>query len=143
MASSALRCGAIGTATCRFVNSIGLLTSKDRSHNAYFGIHGSMHALQLFRREVAKIWVKWFCRLFQKAAFSWDKASSIVAMFLRREIFQHEARGGGANAVDWYYGLLNHWNSDSLLDVFSALLGVLIVIVVIWSVSHLRGQERL
>lgn len=69
-------------------------------------------------------------------------ACSIVAVFLGREIAQHEARGGGANAVGWYYGLLNHWNSDSLLDVFSALLGVLIVTVVVGSVLPLRGQER-
>lgn len=68
---------------------------------------------------------------------------SIVAVFLGREISQHEARGGGANAVDWYYGLLNHWNSDSLLDVFSALLGVLIVIFAVWIVQQLRGKERL
>lgn len=69
-------------------------------------------------------------------------ACFIVAVFLGREISQHEARGGGANAVNWYYGLLNHWNSDSLLDVLSALFGVLLVIFAVWIVQQLRGKER-
>lgn len=67
----------------------------------------------------------------------------VVAVFLGREISQHEARGGGANEVDWYYGLLNHWNSDSVLDVLSALLGVVIVILAVWGVQRLRGKEAL
>ncbi|WP_027967622.1 hypothetical protein [Halomonas halocynthiae] len=67
----------------------------------------------------------------------------IVAVFLGREIAQHEARGGGANSVGWFYGLLNHWNSDSLLDVFFALLGVLLVIFAVWGVQQLREKERL
>ncbi|QTF91786.1 hypothetical protein [Halomonas sp. BM-2019] len=57
-----------------------LLTNKVRGHNAYFGIRGNMRALQLFRREAEKIWIKWLCRRSQKASFSWDKANQLLAL---------------------------------------------------------------
>lgn len=68
-------------------------------------------------------------------------ACFVVAVFLGREISQHEAKGGGGNAVAWYYGLLNHWNLDSMLDVLSALVGVLVLIGAVWGVRRLRGKE--
>lgn len=37
--------------------------------------------------------------------------------FLFREISQHETKGGGAKVVSMFYGLTNHWNLDSTLDV--------------------------
>jgi len=40
-----------------------------------------------------------------------------VAVFVGREIAQHEYKGGGGNAVAWYYDLINHWSPDSMLDV--------------------------
>jgi hypothetical protein len=68
-------------------------------------------------------------------------ACFVVAVFLGREIAQHEARGGGANAVAWHYGMLNHWNLDSVLDVLSALVGVLVVAVAVWGGQRLRDKE--
>lgn len=62
----------------------------------------------------------------------------VVAVFLGRELSQHEARGGGANAVSWYYGLINHWNPDSVLDVLSALAGVLIVVAGVRAIRWLH-----
>lgn len=50
-----------------------------------------------------------------------------VAVFLGREISQHETSGGGANAVSWHYGLTNHWTTDSILDVASPLAACLLV----------------
>lgn len=49
----------------------------------------------------------------------WVGGSLIVAVFLGREIAQHEYAGGGPNAVGYFYGLLHHWSLDSTLDVLS------------------------
>ncbi|WP_018918294.1 hypothetical protein [Vreelandella zhanjiangensis] len=46
----------------------------------------------------------------------WVAGSLIVAVFLGREIAQHEYAGGGANEVWYLYGLFNHWSLDSFLD---------------------------
>lgn len=46
----------------------------------------------------------------------WVAGSLIVAVFLGREIAQHEYAGGGANEVWQLYGLFNHWSLDSFLD---------------------------
>lgn len=57
----------------------------------------------------------------------WAAGGMAVAVFLGREIAQHEYKGGGGNVVPWYYGLLNHWTVDSLLDVAAPLAGCLLV----------------
>ncbi len=49
----------------------------------------------------------------------WVGGSLIVAVFLGREIAQHEYAGGGPNAVSYFYGLFHHWSLDSSLDVLS------------------------
>lgn len=49
----------------------------------------------------------------------WVSGALIVAVFLGREIAQHEYAGGGANQVGYFYGLFHHWSSDSALDVLS------------------------
>ncbi len=49
----------------------------------------------------------------------WVAGSLIVAVFLGREIAQHEYAGGGANEVWYLYGLFNHWSLDSVLDVLT------------------------
>ncbi|RTR01930.1 hypothetical protein [Halomonas nitroreducens] len=47
----------------------------------------------------------------------WGAGFTACAVFLGREIAQHEAKGGGAKAVPWYYGAIRHWSRDSILDV--------------------------
>lgn len=47
----------------------------------------------------------------------WVAGSLVVAIFLGREIAQHEYAGGGPNEVWYLYGLFNHWTLDSFLDV--------------------------
>lgn len=37
--------------------------------------------------------------------------------FVFREIAQHEYKGGGPTKVSFFYGLLNHWTLDSIIDV--------------------------
>lgn len=37
--------------------------------------------------------------------------------YLGREVAQHEYKGGGPKVVKWYYGFINHWNTDSVLDM--------------------------
>ncbi|MEC8918757.1 MAG: hypothetical protein VX796_14240, partial [Pseudomonadota bacterium] len=49
----------------------------------------------------------------------WVGGSLIVAVFLGREIAQHEYAGGGPNSVGHFYGLLHHWSPDSVFDVLS------------------------
>lgn len=49
----------------------------------------------------------------------WVGGSLIVAVFLGREIAQHEYAGGGANQVGYFYGLFHHWSLDSTFDVLS------------------------
>jgi hypothetical protein len=49
----------------------------------------------------------------------WIGGSLIVAVFLGREIAQHEYAGGGPNHVGDFYGLFHHWSLDSSLDVLS------------------------
>lgn len=52
---------------------------------------------------------------------AWAAGAVAVAVFLGREIAQHEYKGGGPNEVTPFYGLLNHWSTDSVLDVVSPL----------------------
>lgn len=47
----------------------------------------------------------------------WGAGAFAVGIFLGREISQHETSGGGAKAVSWHYGIVNHWTKDSILDV--------------------------
>lgn len=49
----------------------------------------------------------------------WVGGSLIIAVFLGREIAQHEYAGGGPNAVGYFYGVVHHWSQDSSLDVLS------------------------
>ncbi|OLO05226.1 hypothetical protein [Salinicola socius] len=49
----------------------------------------------------------------------WVGGSLIVAVFLGREIAQHEYAGGGPNHVGYFYGLFHHWSLDSSFDVLS------------------------
>lgn len=44
-------------------------------------------------------------------------ASAGVMYYVGREVAQHEHRGGGPKVVPWYYGFINHWTLDSILDV--------------------------
>lgn len=57
----------------------------------------------------------------------WAAGAVAVAVFLGREISQHEAKGGGANAVPPLYGLVNHWSADSVLDVVSPAVACILV----------------
>lgn len=56
--------------------------------------------------------------------------------YLFREVAQHEYKGGGPKVVKWYYGFINHWNKDSILD----LLFPLIATVAIWLIYNLIGK---
>lgn len=47
----------------------------------------------------------------------WGAGAFAIGIFLGREISQHETSGGGANAVNWHYGITHHWTLDSILDV--------------------------
>lgn len=48
----------------------------------------------------------------------WVAAGLVAcAVFLGREIAQHEYKGGGPLEVPIHYGLTNHWTTDSVLDV--------------------------
>ncbi|PRY63093.1 hypothetical protein B0H98_10998 [Vreelandella songnenensis] len=60
-----------------------------------------------------------FQALFWPLVGRWVAGSLIVAVFLGREIAQHEYAGGGANEVWYLYGLFNHWSLDSVLDVLT------------------------
>lgn len=71
----------------------------------------------------------------------WAAAGMSVAVFLGREIAQHEAKGGGGNAVPWYYGLVYHWNLDSVLDVAAPLVGCLLVALLVKNGLLRRGEK--
>ncbi len=60
----------------------------------------------------------------------WVAGSLIVAVFLGREIAQHEYAGGGPNEVWHLYGLFNHWSLDSVLDVLTPALACTLVALV-------------
>lgn len=57
----------------------------------------------------------------------WGSGALAVGIFIGREVSQHETSGGGANAVKWYYGIVNHWTKDSILDAVVPLAGCLVV----------------
>lgn len=60
----------------------------------------------------------------------WTAGALIVAVFLGREIAQHEYAGGGPKQVEYFYGLLHHWSADSMLDVASPALACTVLAVV-------------
>ncbi|MFG6179150.1 hypothetical protein ACGTN6_18080 [Halomonas sp. THAF12] len=72
----------------------------------------------------------------------WAAAGMSVAVFLGREIAQHEAKGGGGNAVPWYYGLVYHWNMDSVLDVAAPLAGCVLLALAARNWLPLIGVKR-
>ncbi len=47
---------------------------------------------------------------------AWGAGAIAFAVFLGREIAQHEYKGGGPNEVSALYGLTNHWTTDSIID---------------------------
>ena len=61
----------------------------------------------------------------------WGAGALAVGIFLGRELSQHETSGGGANAVKWYYGIVNHWTKDSILDAVAPLAGCLTVATIV------------
>jgi len=74
----------------------------------------------------------------------WVGGSLIVAVFLGREIAQHEYAGGGANHVGYFYGLFHHWSLDSTFDVLTpagacALLALIVSTIPLW--RTLRNQR--
>ncbi len=82
----------------------------------------------------------------------WVAGSLIVAVFLGREIAQHEYAGGGPKQVDYFYGLFHHWSPDSILDVASPALACTLLAFLApggpaWRIlaprlSHRPGQRR-
>ncbi|MFC0268653.1 hypothetical protein [Kushneria aurantia] len=72
----------------------------------------------------------------------WAGGAIVVALFLGREIAQHEYRGGGGNAVAWYYGVVYHWSVDSVLDVLVPLTGCLVVAIAVSAIGALRRQRN-
>ncbi|USZ49712.1 hypothetical protein [Halomonas sp. DN3] len=74
----------------------------------------------------------------------WSAAAISVAVFVGREIAQHEMKGGGGNAVVWYYGLVHHWSLDSLLDVAAPVVGCfgLALLVTLGQRGLSRYRER-
>ncbi|WP_245391886.1 hypothetical protein [Salinicola aestuarinus] len=76
----------------------------------------------------------------------WVAGSLIVAIFLGREIAQHEYAGGGPNHVGVLSGLFHHWSPDSILDVLSpavacALLALLAPGSLLWRRRRIRRQR--
>lgn len=66
----------------------------------------------------------------------WGSGALAVGIFLGREISQHETSGGGANAVKWYYGLVNHWTQDSILDVAVPLAACVVLATLVEALLH-------
>lgn len=59
-----------------------------------------------------------FIQLVLQFWFGWLAAGWIAcAVFFGRELAQHEYKGGGPKVVSALYGLTNHWNLDSFLDI--------------------------
>lgn len=50
--------------------------------------------------------------------------------YLFREVAQHEYKGGGPKVVKWYYGFINHWNKDSVLDLVFPLISTTIMLLI-------------
>jgi group II intron reverse transcriptase/maturase len=57
------------------------LGRKLRGHFAYYGITGNIRALQRFRLEVERVWIKWLRRRSQRAHFNWDYAYRLLARY--------------------------------------------------------------
>ncbi|WP_110710104.1 hypothetical protein [Salinicola sp. CR57] len=80
----------------------------------------------------------------------WVGGSLIVAVFLGREIAQHEYAGGGPNAVGYFYGLVHHWSPDSILDVLSPAAACILLALIVpgsplwraWQVHRTNAVRR-
>lgn len=62
----------------------------------------------------------------------WSAGGIAVAIFLGREIAQHEYKGGGPKTVSWDYGLLHDWTLDSSLDVLLPVVFCLALAMLAW-----------
>ncbi|MDH2373552.1 MULTISPECIES: hypothetical protein [Cobetia] len=71
----------------------------------------------------------------------WSSGAIAVAIFLGREIAQHEYKGGGPKAVAWDHGLLYHWNWDSSLDVALPLVSCVICASLVQAARHWRRRS--
>ncbi|MDF1824164.1 MAG: hypothetical protein P1U68_05960 [Verrucomicrobiales bacterium] len=70
----------------------------------------------------------------------WSGGAIAFAVFLGREIAQHEYKGGGPKEVSWHYGLTHHWNLDSVLDISVPLVACLITAAVVSACIRMRGR---
>ncbi|WP_404324783.1 hypothetical protein HA399_09520 [Cobetia sp. UIB-001] len=70
----------------------------------------------------------------------WSAGAIAVALFVGREIAQHEYKGDGPKAESWDYGLLQHWNLDSCLDVALPLLCCVSLASTVWALSRYRAR---
>ncbi|WP_251976761.1 hypothetical protein [Salinicola avicenniae] len=61
----------------------------------------------------------------------WVAGALVVAVFLGREIAQHEMAGGGANQVDYFYGMFHHWSMDSILDILTPIFACTLLAIAI------------
>ena len=57
------------------------LKQKLQGHFAYYGITGNMAALQRFRREVLRLWLKWLARRTRGFAWAWSRFRAMLERF--------------------------------------------------------------
>jgi RNA-directed DNA polymerase len=57
------------------------LSQKVQGHYGYFGIRGNAKALQRFRFQVIRLWVKWLRRRSQRTRLSWERANLLLSLF--------------------------------------------------------------
>lgn len=60
--------------------------------------------------------------------FLFGTGAVACAIFLGREISQHEFKGGGPKVVSPLYGLLHHWTADSIIDFAAPVAACLAVV---------------
>lgn len=70
----------------------------------------------------------------------WSAGGIAVALFLGREIAQHEYKGDGPKLESWDYGLLHHWNLDSGLDVALPLAFCACLAGMVWGLKRLHAR---
>ncbi|WP_024952003.1 hypothetical protein [Cobetia crustatorum] len=72
----------------------------------------------------------------------WSAGGIAVALFLGREIAQHEYKGSGPKIVAWDYGLLHHWTLDSCLDIALPFLFCLCLALAVWAARHWHARHQ-
>lgn len=58
-----------------------VLTQKLRGHYAFFGITGNGKALQRFKDQVVRTWMKWLGRRSQRAQMSWERFQDLLRRY--------------------------------------------------------------